>query len=161
MSSVEWRLDRDREKAMKKKITALTLCAIFLALGFSATAQTEGETLPPWLSNKCLRDQRGLGRDIPKCAARAWVCRRAEPCDRMALFQKGSSIGFLILLPNWSILNLDCIVALGVAHDPPQSIRGRTRASHAHLLDTRLGASLFHAPGKLKRLSGSVLRNVL
>jgi putative tryptophan/tyrosine transport system substrate-binding protein len=39
VSSIEWRVDRDREKNMKKKITVLTLCAMLLALSYSASAQ--------------------------------------------------------------------------------------------------------------------------
>ena len=39
MSSVEWQVDGDREKDMKKKITVLTLCAMLFALCSSAEAQ--------------------------------------------------------------------------------------------------------------------------
>jgi putative ABC transport system substrate-binding protein len=39
VSSDECRANRDREKAMKKKITFLTLCALLFALSVSADAQ--------------------------------------------------------------------------------------------------------------------------
>ena len=39
VSSIECRVDRDREKNMKKKITVLTLCAMLSALSYSASAQ--------------------------------------------------------------------------------------------------------------------------
>ncbi len=37
-------MDRDKEKAMKKTITALTLCAVLLALGVFAQAQEAEES---------------------------------------------------------------------------------------------------------------------
>lgn len=43
MSSVEWRVDGDREKNMKKKITVLTLSAMLFALCASAYAQQAGK----------------------------------------------------------------------------------------------------------------------
>ena len=45
-------MDRDKEKAMKKTITALTLCAVLLALGVFAQAQ-EAKKVPRigYLSN--------------------------------------------------------------------------------------------------------------
>jgi len=39
VTSVEWQVDRDKEKDMKKKITVLTLCAMLFALCSSAEAQ--------------------------------------------------------------------------------------------------------------------------
>ena len=41
--SVECRVDRDREKQMKKKLTVLTLCAMLLAFCSSADAQQTGK----------------------------------------------------------------------------------------------------------------------
>jgi hypothetical protein len=36
-------LDRDREKYLKRKITVLTLCAMLVALSYSASAQQPGK----------------------------------------------------------------------------------------------------------------------
>jgi putative ABC transport system substrate-binding protein len=41
--SVEWQVDRDKGKGMKRKITVLTLCAMLFALCFSAEAQQTGK----------------------------------------------------------------------------------------------------------------------
>jgi putative tryptophan/tyrosine transport system substrate-binding protein len=43
VSSVEWRVDGDREKDMKKKITVLTLCAMLFAPCSFADAQQTGK----------------------------------------------------------------------------------------------------------------------
>jgi putative ABC transport system substrate-binding protein len=43
VSSGEWRVDGDREKDMKKKITVLTLCATLFALSHPAHAQQTGK----------------------------------------------------------------------------------------------------------------------
>jgi putative ABC transport system substrate-binding protein len=43
VSSVEWRVDGNRENDMRKKITVLTLCAMLFALSVSAQAQQTGK----------------------------------------------------------------------------------------------------------------------
>ena len=45
MSNVEWQVDKDREKDMKRKITILALCAMLFALCVSAEAQQPGKIL--------------------------------------------------------------------------------------------------------------------
>lgn len=99
---------------MKKKITALTLCAIFLALGFSATAQQTGKLYRlGYLTNAS--EIREDSEETFRNALRELGYVEGRNLAIEWRFSKGQ----LDRLPDFASelvnLNLDCIVALGVA----------------------------------------------
>ena len=112
MTRDDSRVGRAREKGMKRKVTLLTLCCMLLALSFSVEAQQTGKVYRlGYLTNASeIREDRRRHSEM-RCASLG--TSKGGTLRSNGAFLKGSSIGFPILFPNWSISNWTALLLSG------------------------------------------------